>query len=97
MVDGCEHPEFAASVAVQRLANEDGGPIRNFIAEVAISCSRCKMPFHFVGLDAGLSFTRPTVSIGATTLNVPIAPGEAPLQKSITYSLAGAMSGSHAS
>jgi hypothetical protein len=73
----CLHEEFSASVGVKRLTDEQGR-VRNFVAEVTVRCVQCLQPFHFVGLEAGLSFTRPMVNVGATTLHAPIAPGEGP-------------------
>lgn len=74
----CAHERFSAHVGVQRLT-DDTGRIRNFIAEVQVSCTECGAPFHFVCPDTGFSFTRPTVNVGATMLHAPIAPGEAVL------------------
>ena len=85
----CEHRSFAAQVNVRRLTDE-GGRVRNFLAEVSVRCTECSQPFHFVGLDAGLSFVRPMVDVGATTLHAPIAPGEGPIPNSIRYELQGA-------
>lgn len=78
--DACPHEAFAARVEVCRIADDnDPRRVRSFIADVTVSCTTCGTPFHFVGADAGLSFTRPMVNFGATTLHAPIAPGEAPL------------------
>jgi hypothetical protein len=71
----CQHEDFAARVEVHRLT-DDAGNVRNFVAEVTVRCVACDLPFHFVGPEAGYSFARPTVNIGATTLHAPIAPGE---------------------
>jgi hypothetical protein len=70
----CAHEEFDASVEVQRLT--DGGAVRNFLADITVRCARCGVPFHFVGLECGLSFKHPMASVGSTTLHAPIAPGE---------------------
>lgn len=80
----CAHRRFAAHVGVQRLT-DDAGRVRNFIAEVQVSCADCGEPFHFLCPDTGLSFTRPTVNVGATMLHVPIAPGEAVLPDHIRF------------
>lgn len=87
----CEHEEFRATVAVNRLG-DDGGPIRNYIADVTISCAVCGEPFHFVGVEAGLSFAKPMVSVGATELHAPIAPGEGPLPSRMRFEMPGATS-----
>jgi hypothetical protein len=80
----CEHERFSAHVGVQRLT-DDSGRVRNFIAEVQVSCMDCGEPFHFLCRDIGLSFTRPTVNVGATMLHAPIAPGEAALPDHIRF------------
>jgi len=77
-VSECPHENFAADVAVGRIT-DDGGRVHSFLAEVTVRCLDCGEPFHFLGLEAGLSFTRPTVDVAATTLHAPIAPGVAPL------------------
>lgn len=77
MSDDCPHPDFAARVETHRLT-DDAGRVRNYVAEIAISCAQCGEPFHFVGPPAGLSFYRPMVNVGATVLHAPIAPGRGP-------------------
>lgn len=89
MPEECQHESFEALTKVGRLTDGDGGPVRNFVAEIQVRCTQCDTPFHFVGPDAGFSFTKPTVSVGALTLHAPIAPGEAPLPASIRYDLQG--------
>lgn len=84
----CSHENFAATVDVRRLTDEQGR-VRNFIAEVTVRCTQCEQPFHFVCADTGFSFVRPTVSVGATMLHAPIAPGEAPLPSRIRFELPG--------
>jgi hypothetical protein len=80
----CAHDRFSANVDVHRLT-DDSGRVRNFIAEVQVRCLDCGEPFHFVCPDIGLSFTRPTVNVGATTLHAPMAPGEAALPDRIRF------------
>lgn len=81
----CPHTHFEADVSVHRLTDEASDIVRNFIAEVSVRCTDCGVPFHFIGADAGHSFARPTVNVGATTLHAPIAPGVAPLPDLISY------------
>jgi hypothetical protein len=70
----CKHENFAAEVVVNR--REDTGKV---MADVRIWCARCQLPFHFVGVEFGISFYKPMISIMGTELHVPIAPGEIPL------------------
>lgn len=85
----CQHENFAAIVETHRITDGDNGPVRNFVAEIQIRCTQCNEPFHFIGPGAGFSFTRPTVNVGATTLHVPIAPGELGIPSKITYEMQG--------
>lgn len=82
----CAHERFSAHVGVQRLT-DDAGRARNFIAEVQVSCTDCGEPFHFLGPDTGLSFTRPMVNVGATMLHAPIAPGQAALPDHLRFEM----------
>lgn len=66
---GCQHMQFKASVNVNRL--EDVG---KFTADVTIECSDCGLPFEFLGMEPGSSFTHPRVSIDGTEARMPIGP-----------------------
>jgi hypothetical protein len=81
----CRHEDFTAQIEVNRIADDGADTVRHFVAEFSIACSQCGQPFHFVGVPAGLSFTKPTVDVGATTLHAPIAPGEAPPPARLTF------------
>lgn len=65
----CEHKDFNAKVAVNRL--EDSG---KFNADVAISCSQCGLPFQFLGLTAGLNLSGAAVSIDGLEARLAICP-----------------------
>jgi hypothetical protein len=82
----CPHDDFAATVDVRRLTDDDGH-VRNYLAEITVRCARCGLPFHFVGPGCGFSFHRPTVNVGATMLHAPIAPGEGPLPDGIRFDM----------
>lgn len=80
----CTHTELNSEVRVQHLA--DTG---RFIVELELRCVLCGIPFQFMGAPTGLSMSRPTVNVPATTLHVPVAPGERSLdevQDRITFS-----------
>ena len=74
-IQPCKHESFTAAADVHRVTDADG-IVRSVIAEFMISCATCQMPFHFIGLPTGLSFTRPCVDVPATKLLAPIEPGE---------------------
>lgn len=65
----CQHMDFKALVTVSRL--EDIG---QFMADVTIECSECGLPFEFLGMEPGSSFTHPRVSIDGAEARMPIAP-----------------------
>jgi hypothetical protein len=70
----CEHKDFAANVAVNRM--EDSG---RFMADVTVRCKDCDLPFQFFGFPIGLDFDGVTISPDATEVRLPIVPyGEAP-------------------
>lgn len=75
----CEHRDFKAMVAVNRL--EDSG---RFMADVTVTCSECDLPFEFLGLEPGLKMNGAAVSIDGTELRIAISPRGAqpnPLQR----------------
>lgn len=66
----CPHKNFAAKFEIVRLT--DTG---RYMAEVAIQCADCGLPFHFLGMPAGLHPAEPMVNPDATEARLPIAPG----------------------
>jgi hypothetical protein len=80
----CQHEEFDAFVAVNRL--EDTG---TFSADITIRCRQCQMPFSFVGVERGLSSARPMISVDGTELRAPIEPGPraVPLSGTIVFEM----------
>ena len=71
-MSACQHEQFTAQVNVGRVTHE-GQPLR-FVADITISCVQCGEPFRFLGVESGLHFERPTVSIDALELHAPIEP-----------------------
>lgn len=65
----CTHPDFAASVTVNRL--EDAG---RFIADVKIQCSACGAAFRFLGLPSGIDLNGASVNVDGTEARLAIAP-----------------------
>jgi hypothetical protein len=63
----CSHQQFTAQVSVSRL--EDIG---RFVADVAVWCLDCGLPFSFTGFPVGISIDRPTLSIDATEARLPL-------------------------
>jgi len=66
---------FTTSVRIDRLSDEEGGPITGYNADIKIDCSDCGIPFSFIGLARGYSPLEPMVGVGDTELRVPITPG----------------------
>jgi hypothetical protein len=75
----CLHENFTAQVDVGRIQTDeaaDGMP-KAFLAEIEINCQACGVPFHFLGLPIGLSYTEPRVSVDGAELRAPIIPAGA--------------------
>lgn len=68
----CPHPDFTASVAVNRLT--DDGQVTAYIADITVNCVVCYEPFRWIGVPAGLSGRHPTVSVTETELRAPLRP-----------------------
>jgi hypothetical protein len=64
------------------------------MAEIEITCMECGSSFEFQGVEPGFRFDKPSMSIDATTLSVPISPhGEKPTPiDMIGYSIRGLQS-----
>src|SRR4051812_4535883 len=74
----CKHESFDCAVNINRL--EDIG---RFQADVTVMCTRCGVPFRFIGLPAGLDLNGASVSVDGCEARMAIAPkGEvvAPLE-----------------
>lgn len=88
MPNPCKHELFCASVSVNRLNREDGGPIVAYTADVRVSCHQCGQPFEFFGLPVGYSAYRPAVSLDGQELRVPlVVPGTVPPEGLPGYSV----------
>ena len=75
----CPHEDFEATVDVGRIGTgdtADGSP-RAYIADIRITCAQCGEPFRWTGLQAGVSFERPMVSIDEAELHAPLRPASA--------------------
>jgi len=74
----CQHDQFRADVAVHRLTESDGGPVRCFMADVRIKCMQCGLHFRFMGLPFGMSAAQPMLSADGLELRAPIEPAHVP-------------------
>ncbi|WP_052372820.1 hypothetical protein [Amycolatopsis taiwanensis] len=70
----CQHENFAAVVAVNRLTVIDDGPVEAFAADIRVNCADCGEPFRWIGAPAGVFGDRPGVSIDETELRAPLRP-----------------------
>lgn len=73
----CAHQSFRAEVDVNRF--EDTG---RFLAAVRVRCTDCGVAFRFLGVPAGLSWSRPSTSIDSEELLAPIEPADTPALQS---------------
>lgn len=69
----CRHEDFGATVEVARIVPDQPGPMA-FSASIRIVCSRCLVPFEFLGLAAGMSPIEPMTSVDRLELRAPIVP-----------------------
>lgn len=70
----CPHIAFTSEANTYRLT-DDNGVLSDFIFELRVSCAHCGVPFRFVGLDDGISYTKPFQSEGGNVLNAPMQVG----------------------
>lgn len=69
----CLHLCFKADVNVNRLTGP-GGEVDAYSADVKIHCADCGQDFAFLGMDAGVSPEKPTVSYSQDEARLPIVP-----------------------
>lgn len=74
IVDACDHPDFVADVSVNRIQKEEGGRVAAYTADVRVKCAKCGRPFRWIGLQAGMSYSAPMVSVDGLELRAPIVP-----------------------
>ena len=70
----CDHKDFKCYTTVNRLTEDEGGPVKGYNVDININCADCGTPFEFIGLKAGYSPTGPRVSFDGVELRAPIAP-----------------------
>ena len=70
----CQHENFVAVVAVNRITATEGGPVTHFDAAIKVRCADCGLEFEFRGVPDGYSPYGPTVSIDGKELSVPVMP-----------------------
>lgn len=84
----CEHLNFMADVAVNRISEVEGGPITHYQADVKIICSECKMAFEFIGMPAGISKNVPMTCVDFTEARLPIRPFTDSVAERLSYQFA---------
>lgn len=77
----CPHPSFMSTVNVNRITDGEGGPVTAYYAEMHINCTVCGVSFLFRCPDMGMLSDRPTISIDATEIRLPVAPANNPDMK----------------
>jgi hypothetical protein len=75
----CEHKNFEAASRVNRLSENDGGPINAYALEVAVQCLDCKLPFRFIVPRVGLDPNDATITANGQELCVYIEPSDGSL------------------
>lgn len=70
----CPHENFRASVNVHRMRKGDEGPIKVFLAEMAIICDGCGTPLHFLGVPVGVQYDKPSCGVDGTVVRLACLP-----------------------
>ena len=74
----CQHLNFSARVAVNRLTDE-AGTVTGYMAEIRINCAECQRAFQFLGLDPGVDTHGARVSVDGLEAAIALCPqGEQP-------------------
>lgn len=73
----CPHLNFAADVAVNRIADPPDSLPTAYIADITVDCADCGEPFRWTGVQAGVSFNHPMVSVNEEELHAPLRPASA--------------------
>lgn len=77
--ENCNHLNFISNVNVARIVEDETNPdtpMQFGYADVSVNCLDCGMPFHFRGVDFGMSPNKPMVNVGGLELRAPIDAGE---------------------
>lgn len=69
----CFHEHVALEYRCSRLA-EPGEPVPTLMLDIKLTCSACGMPFRWMGLSKGVSFTSPSTSMDGLELREPVQP-----------------------
>lgn len=79
MASECSHDNHEAFVEVYQITADDKPhKVIGFSAELRINCADCREAFEFIGLPCGMSPSKPTADVPATTARLPIKPASAP-------------------
>jgi hypothetical protein len=71
----CPHPDFNASVCVNRITGSDTDPAPvAFNADIRVECAACGEKFRWIGVQAGLHPGRPMCSPDEFELRAPLRP-----------------------
>lgn len=72
----CRHPDFVASVDVNRVESEEG---LDFTTDLKITCAACGVPMQFLGLPIGVNMRGAAMSADGLRATLAMVPqGQAP-------------------
>lgn len=74
MKENCTHENFIVEHRVNRLHDENSEEIKDFALDIKIHCKDCLHPFEFLGMQAGLSFSKPMCCPDGLEARLPIKP-----------------------
>lgn len=79
----CKHMNFEAGTKVARITEYGGDPdvVKSYLLEIVVNCKDCGLPFEFIGLPEGLSFTKPMMGAFGFEARLPIVPSTDPAEQ----------------
>lgn len=78
MSTSCPHMNFAASVQVGRLTEDDEVTVKAYVADIRVKCADCDQLFRFRHNAFGSSPDFATVSVDSEEMRAPIEPAYVP-------------------
>lgn len=72
----CKHENFEGRFEITRVTEGEGGPVKDYMADIHIKCTQCQLPFKFIGMKSGMDYRAPTVSFDGLEARLPLRPSD---------------------
>lgn len=69
----CKHESFTVFSTVNRITEEEGGTVTDFMLDVRVRCDDCLKMLKFRGMKGGFDWTKPRSSFDRTEARLPLA------------------------